>query len=76
MTGPHVTGTAVHVIVNGRPGTFPPDTTLDAVIAGITPSRTGIAAAVGEVVVPRADWSSRVIRDGDEIEILTAVQGG
>lgn len=73
MTG---TGTHVRVIVNGQPETFPPDTTLDAVIAGVTRSLTGIAAAVGDAVVPRAEWDSTVLREGDEIEILTAFQGG
>ena len=73
---PQTAGTAVRVTLNGQPETFPPGTTLDAVIAGITPSRAGIAAAVGDDIVPRADWGSRVLRDGDEIEILTAVQGG
>jgi sulfur carrier protein len=84
MTVPHQTGTPhvaeaaahIHVIVNGQPETFPPGATLDTVIAGIASSRTGIAAAVGETVVPRTDWASTLLHDGDEIEILTAVQGG
>ncbi len=71
-----MTGQVVRVIVNGEPQTFPQGTTLDAVIADVTPSRTGIAAAVGDAVVPRAEWAGRLLRDGDEIEILTAVQGG
>jgi sulfur carrier protein len=71
-----VTSAPVRVVVNGRPETFPPDTSLDAVIARITPSRSGIAAAIGDDVVPRAEWNSRLLREGDEIEILTAVQGG
>jgi len=66
----------VAVTVNGRPETFPADTTLAAVIAELTAARTGIAAAVGDSVVPRAEWDRRTLADGDEIEILTAVQGG
>jgi sulfur carrier protein len=31
---------------------------------------------VGDSVVPRAEWDSRPLREGDEVEILTAVQGG
>jgi len=46
------------------------------VIVRIRPSRSGIAASVGDAVIPRAEWDSRPLRDGDKIEILTAVQGG
>lgn len=67
---------SVQITLNGQPETFPADTTLGAVIARIRPSRTGIAASVGDAVVPRAEWDSRPLREGDEIEILTAVQGG
>jgi sulfur carrier protein len=71
-----MTDTHVRVLVNGQPETFPADTTLGALITHIRPSRTGIAASVGDCVVPRAEWDSRPLSEGDEIEILTAVQGG
>ena len=71
-----MTATSVRVMVNGQPESFPVDTTLGAVIMRIRPSRTGIAASVGDAVVPRAEWDSTLLCEGDEIEILTAVQGG
>lgn len=71
-----MTTTHVRVVVNGQPESFPADTTLGAVVGRLRPSRTGIAVAVGDDVVPRAEWDSRRLCDGDEIEILTAVQGG
>jgi sulfur carrier protein len=71
-----VTGVPVRITVNGQAETFPADTTLGAVITRLRPERTGIAAAIGDAVVPRAEWDSRPLRDGDEVEILTAVQGG
>jgi sulfur carrier protein len=71
-----MTTTPVRVVVNGLPESYPADTTLGAVVSRLRPSRTGIAVAVGDAVVPRAEWDSRRLREGDEIEILTAVQGG
>jgi sulfur carrier protein len=71
-----VSGNPVRITVNGQAETFPADTTLGAVITRLRPERTGIAAAIGDCVVPRAEWDSRPLRDGDEVEILTAVQGG
>lgn len=71
-----MSGGSVRVIVNGQAETFPVDTTLGAVITRLRPERSGIAAAIGDAVVPRAEWDSRSLREGDQVEILTAVQGG
>ncbi|MFK4853056.1 sulfur carrier protein ThiS [Microbacterium sp. ZW T6_19] len=38
--------------------------------------RLGIAAALGGAVVPRSRWAVCTVADGDEVEIVTAVQGG
>ncbi len=76
MTDAAASVRSVQVTLNGQLETFPADTTLGALIAHIRPSRTGIAASVGDTVVPRAEWDSRPLCEGDEIEILTAVQGG
>lgn len=36
----------------------------------------GIAVAVNGEVVPRGSWDTTTVRPRDEIEILTATQGG
>ena len=36
----------------------------------------GAAAAVNGEVVPRGSWAATPLRDGDQVEIVTAVQGG
>lgn len=38
--------------------------------------RQGVAVAVNGEVVPRAAWAACALRDGDQVEVLTAVQGG
>ena len=43
---------------------------------GIEPQARGVAVAVGGEVVPRGDWATRAVRDGDHVEALTAMQGG
>ena len=37
---------------------------------------SGVAVAVDDDVVPRADWAAHPLRDGARVEVLTAVQGG
>ncbi|MEG3615845.1 sulfur carrier protein ThiS [Isoptericola haloaureus] len=36
----------------------------------------GVAVAVDDVVVPHGTWRTAVVRAGDRVEIVTAVQGG
>ncbi len=38
--------------------------------------RLGVAVAVNAEVVPRVRWAETEITDGDDVEVLTAVQGG
>ena len=38
--------------------------------------RLGVAVARNAEVVPRSQWFATVLAEGDDIEIVTAVQGG
>lgn len=43
---------------------------------GLDPAATGIAMAINYSVVPRSEWDQTWIHGGDEIELITARQGG
>jgi thiazole synthase len=43
--------------------------------AGGDPEARGFAVAVGGEVVPRGEWG-RPLREGDQVEVLAAIQGG
>ncbi|MFF0728858.1 sulfur carrier protein ThiS [Streptomyces sp. NPDC004134] len=64
------------ITVNGTPRPIAAGLTLDALVATLTAAHRGVAAAVNEDVVPRGDWPTTTLGDGDRVEILTAVQGG
>jgi len=66
----------IPLTVNGEPREVPPATTLAEVVAELSASPTGVAAALNETVVPRSAWPATELSAGDRIEILTAVQGG
>ncbi len=38
--------------------------------------RLGMAVAVDRTVLPRGSWASALLAEGQQIEIVTAVQGG
>ncbi|MCX4732579.1 sulfur carrier protein ThiS [Streptomyces sp. NBC_01363] len=67
---------SVSVSVNGEVRLLAAGTTLDTLVATLTAALSGVAAAVNETVVPRGQWSAAALRDGDRVEVLTAVQGG
>jgi sulfur carrier protein len=60
--------------VNGEPRNLDDATTLARLLED-QPAR-GVAAAVDGEVVPRAEWASFRLSEGQTVEILTAVQGG
>jgi len=43
---------------------------------GIDPGASYLAAAINDAIVFKAEWPTRILREGDCIEIIHAVQGG
>ena len=68
----------MRVELNGEPVELPEDASLaDAVAAaGADPERRGVAAAVDGEVVPKGEWPTRSLAEGEEVEVVRAVQGG
>ncbi|MGI5425246.1 sulfur carrier protein ThiS [Streptomyces sp. CA-179760] len=66
----------MNISVNGEPRIVRPGTALDTVVSSLTTSPSGVAAALNETVVPRAQWQATSLAEGDRVEVLTAVQGG
>jgi sulfur carrier protein len=66
----------VNLTVNGDRHEVPDGATLADLVAAHLPTDRGVAAAVDGEVAPRATWPAVVLRDGQAVELLTAVQGG
>jgi len=67
----------MQAVVNGESMTLPDGRTIAALVEEVTGSQEqrGIAVARNGEIVRRDDWKIAV-KDGDEIEIVRAVQGG
>lgn len=63
-------------IVNGAEWELADGATVADVLARLGAPDTGVAVACRGEVVPRASWPATPVRDGDRIDVLTAVQGG
>jgi sulfur carrier protein len=65
------------VLINGERRELAERATVEAaVLATGAPDGRGVAVAVDGEVVPRGEWASTEIRDGQQVEVLRAVQGG
>ena len=66
------------VVINGERHELPEDATVALAVheLGVPDEGRGVAVAVDGEVVPRGEWADTALRDGQEIEVLHAVQGG
>ena len=67
---------SVQVKLNGEPRELSDGATVAEAVAPGTDLASGVAAAVNGDVVPRGSWAAAPLRDGDQVEVVTAVQGG
>lgn len=64
------------ITINGTDQQVDDGASLEQIVLIVSARTTGVAAAVNGGVVRRSDWSSVQLAPGDEVEVLTAVQGG
>ena len=66
----------MRITLNDRPHELSDGTTVAALIDIVAGSSRGRAAVVDGEVVPRSAWPVTQLRDGQVVELITAVQGG
>ena len=66
----------MNVTLNGEPREVPPGTTVAQLVSQLTEQPTGVAAALNGEVLPRRTWAGTALADRDQVEVVTAVQGG
>ncbi|MGJ9412571.1 sulfur carrier protein ThiS [Aeromicrobium sp. CF4.19] len=64
------------LVVNGRDRECDPAVTIPSLVGEVSPATTGIAVAVNGTLVPRSQWRTTPLVDGDRVDVVTAVQGG
>ena len=72
------TATLAAITVNGEVRELPAALTLADVLRrlDLDPEQPGIAVAVNGAVVRRAAWAETDVQAGDDLEVITATQGG
>jgi sulfur carrier protein len=65
------------ITINGERRELHEGATIEAAVrAAGAPDGRGVAVALDGEVVPRREWAITEIRDGQQVEVLRAVQGG
>ena len=66
------------VVLNGERRELPAEATVAMAVnlAGAPEGGRGVAVALDGEVVPRGQWATTEVRDGQELEVLRAIQGG
>jgi sulfur carrier protein len=66
------------VTINGTHRELPEGATVASVVAALpnAPEGRGVAVAVDGEVVPRGQWADTQLREGANVEVVVAVQGG
>jgi sulfur carrier protein len=65
----------MRVTVNGREESVS-SLSVDDLVSALVATRRGVAVAVNGTVVPRSRWAEVALTEGDNVEVLTAAQGG
>ena len=68
----------MRIELNGSGTELPDGGTVSGAVAasGADPTAAGLAVAVDGEVVPRAEWQSTTLREGQRVEVVAAIQGG
>jgi len=66
----------MNLLINGTPHVFSAHMTLAMLLErhGYEPAR--VAVTVNRTFIPRSTWGSHELHSGDEIEIVSPMQGG
>ena len=66
----------MNVTLNGAPAVLEDGATVRDVVRRLVAAERGVAVAVDRQVIPRSEWDHHALRDGADIEVLTAAAGG
>src|SRR6185369_10186739 len=69
---------SIRIELNGEAHELPKGATLDVAVraSGAGEGGRGVAVALDGEVVPRGEWERTLLREGQAVEVLAAIQGG
>ncbi|CAI1186898.1 sulfur carrier protein ThiS [Serratia ficaria] len=62
--------------LNDQPLELAPPLSVAALLERLERHQPGTALAINQTIIPRADWASHLVQDGDDILLFQAIAGG
>ncbi|CDG86816.1 sulfur carrier protein ThiS [Xenorhabdus bovienii] len=66
----------MNIIVNDQPITLSTSMTVQQLLEHVQRSQSGTALAINQTIIPRSEWNTHQINDGDNILLFQAIAGG
>ncbi len=66
----------MNIIINGQPADVTDGWSVGQLVRARTDEQRRVAVARNSEVVPRSEWDSTALSEGDKVEILAPVAGG
>ncbi len=66
----------MNILVNDEPHHFAEPITLHTLLSLLALSSAGSALAVNQVIIPRDNWPSHLLKDSDQVLLFQAIAGG
>ena len=66
----------MHIMLNGHPRDCAPATTVAALLEQTGYAGRRVAVELNREILPRSQHASRVLADGDQLEVVHAIGGG
>ncbi|MDX7999254.1 sulfur carrier protein ThiS [Xenorhabdus sp. Reich] len=66
----------MNIIVNEEPITLSAPMTVQQLLEHIQRTQAGTALAINQIIIPRSEWHSHQVNDGDNILLFQAIAGG
>ena len=67
---------AVKIVLNGQAQQLPAPVTVAQLLATLQMPQRGVAVEINQQIVPRSLHEQHLLRDGDQLEIVSLVGGG
>lgn len=64
------------ITLNDQPLELAQPLSVQALLEQLERHQLGSALAINQVIIPRADWATRQVQDGDDILLFQAIAGG
>ena len=66
----------IQVFINGKKKYFSKNNNLFSLLNFLQVEKNGIAIEINQIVVPKSQYKNKIIRNGDQIEIVQLIGGG